>query len=65
MKNNQSKNSNHEADIENDNKKTKGQNITFFKNKENKELQLKKARDRKANENNPNNPNYNGNKKEE
>jgi len=62
MKNNPKRNSNHEADIENANKKTKGKNVTFKKNEENRERQLKEERDKRANENNPNNPNYKGKK---
>lgn len=64
MRNKRSKNSNHEADIQNPNKKTKGQNSTYVQNTKNKKRQLKEERDRKANEGNPNNTHYKGPKKE-
>lgn len=63
------KQNNHEADIENPNPKTKGQNVTYTKNRKNREKQLREhaekkrleeklARDKRANRLNPNNPNY-------
>ncbi|PKG52335.1 hypothetical protein [Olleya sp. 1-3] len=70
MKNkNNKKKSHHQADIENPNLKTEGQNVTYAKNRKNTEKQLrehaekkrlqeKKERDDRANRLNPNNPNY-------
>lgn len=59
------KKNNHEADIKNANKKTKGHNKTFIKNQKNRDKQLqleaekrKRENDHKSNINNPNNPLY-------
>lgn len=44
---NNKKKSNHEADIENPNPKTKGKNVTYAKNRKNREKQLRENAEKK------------------
>ena len=75
MKNkNNKKKSHHQADIENPNLDTERENVTYTKNRKNREKQLrenaekkrlqeKKERDNRSDQLNPNNPKYKGPKK--